>query len=1534
MSDFLDRIASLSPKRLALLALELHTELETMRKADAEPIAIVGIGCRFPGGAHGPAAFWEVLRTGVDTVSEVPRDRWDIHQYYDPDPDAPGKMYSRYGAFLEHVDRFDAVFFGIAPREAAQMDPQQRLVLEVAWEALEHAGQSPHGLARTAAGVFLGVCTYDHSLTHLTDPLRIETYASSGSAPSILSNRLSYLLDLQGPSLTIDTACSSSLVAVHLACQSLRRGECNLALAGGVNLMLSPITTIALCKGRMLAADGRCKTFDASADGYVRGEGCGIVVLKRLSDALANHDCVCGVIRGSAVNQDGYGNGLTAPNLLAQQAVIRQALQQAQVHPDQVGYIEAHGTGTALGDPIEVEALRDTYGRERPSSNPCALGSVKTNIGHLEGAAGIAGLIKAVLALQHDAIPPHLHFRQLNPHISLEDTPFFIPTRIGDWPAGAGPRCAAVSSFGFGGTNAHVVVADAPVPAAVPETGVDRPLHVLTLSAKSETALSELARRHCALPDRPAPRWADVCFTANAGRAHFPERLAVVADSASESREQLAGFLAGETVPNVRYGGATEARTPKVAFLFTGQGAQYIGMGRQLYETQPTFRTALDRCDELLRPHLERPLISVLYPDAGRGSPLNETAYAQPALLALELALVELWRSFGVTPGAVLGHSVGEYAAACAAGVFGVDDGLRLVAARGRLMQALPTGGAMAVVFAGEADVAEAIGNDSELSIAAINGPAETVLSGRRARLETVLQDLQAEGVQSRPLTVSHAFHSPLMEPMLDRLEAVVATVVRSEPLLGFISNLTGRPIEQGVVTQSRYWRHHARHPVRFAAGIRALYAQGYRVFVEIGPHPVLSTLGTSCVPEDGSVWLPSLRRGTEDWRQLLNSLAVLYTRGGTVDWRGFDADYSRRRVVLPTYPFERQQFRVDSTRAAPSRKDCLYELQWQPQALAEAADRLAAESGGRWMILTDCAGVGASLAAALEARGDECTLVCSGTTYARRGERHWDVNADVAADFHRLMVDVRAPSPVPLRGVVHLWSLDTTAADPGDGAAIQDDVLRSCGSVLHLLQALLSVPMDPGPRLQPRLWLVTRGAHQPASSSAVAQTPLWGLARVVALEHPELRCTCVDLDADAGTSSPARLLREITADGREDQIAWRSEVRFVARLLPARLIPRSEDGLVRSDKSYVITGGAGALGLEVARSFVARGARHLVLIGRHAPPREVLDAIAEWQQAGAHVTVVQADVAQKADVARALDVVRDTPYPLGGVVHAAGVLDDGFLMQQSRTRFAAVLSSKIAGAWNLHVLTRELPLDFLVFFSSMTSLLGTPGQGSYAAANAFLDGLAHYRRSSGLPAISIDWGPWAGRGMAASREDQQRQHGVDPLPPDEGAALLGRLLGHDAPRIGVFAVGWRRFLERFDGEVPPVLADLERQAGFPRRNRREPGELRRRLERVPASRRHELVAAHVRGQAIQVIGLDRTHPLEPRTPLRELGVDSLLSVELARALSVDIGRPLPPTMVFTHPTVAEIAAYLLAELFPPVPHGSCPEPSVEEWNA
>ncbi|MET0406565.1 MAG: beta-ketoacyl synthase N-terminal-like domain-containing protein, partial [Cystobacter sp.] len=792
--------------------------------------------------------------------------------------------------------------------EAASLDPRQRLLLECAWEALEHAGQDPERLMDTATGVFVGLTGDDYARLLPSAPEEIDAYFGTGNGHCFPPGRLSYTLGLRGPSLSVDTACSSSLVTVHLACQSLRSGECDLAIAGGVNLVLDPSVTQTLVRMQALSPNGRCSAFDARANGFVRGEGCGLVVLKRLSDAQAHGDRILALIRGSAVNQDGRSHGLTAPNVLAQQELLRRALTNAKVAPSALGYVEAHGTGTPLGDPMEVEALVAVMGQPRPEGQRCALGSVKTNLGHLEAAGGIAGLMKAALALQHEAIPKHLNFSRLNPRIRLEGTPFYVPTETTPWTRSSTPRFAGVSAFGMSGTNAHIILEEAPVPAAAPRAPAPRPAHLLTLSARSEESLGDLARqyaRHLTLSSGLDA--ADACFTANTTRARMEHRLAVTGGSTEVLAERLAAFASGAKPERVARG-RTGASPPRVAFLFTGQGAQFVGMGRRLYETAPVFREALERCAARLSPRME--LLSVLYPRDGVTSPIDQTAFSQPALFSLEYALAKLWQSWGVVPEAVMGHSVGEFAAACIAGLLSLEDALDLIAERGRLMQALAPGGAMAMVFASREQVEPLLASEPGLvSIAADNAPGQLTLSGEVAAVGRITAALEAQGLATRKLNVSHAFHSPLMDPMLEALEARAArlTPSRTAGEIPLVSNVTGRVVGPGELGAPGYWRRHAREAVRFREGMASLRELGIDTFVEVGPHATLLGPGKACLGTEPE-WLSSLRKGQDDQEQMLDTLGHLFVRGQALEWKTVDAEPARRKLVLPRYPWRRSR--------------------------------------------------------------------------------------------------------------------------------------------------------------------------------------------------------------------------------------------------------------------------------------------------------------------------------------------------------------------------------------------------------------------------------------------------------------------------------------------------------------------------------------------------------------------------------------------------------------------------------------------------
>lgn len=865
-----------------------------------EPIAVIGMGCRFPGGVVTPEGLWEYLRAGKNAVQEIPATRWDLDAYYDPMPGKPGKMYTRHGYFIEEIAGFDREFFNIGPAEADAMDPQHRLLLETSWEALEYAGLSPVELRGSNTGIFIGAMNSDYSHYSVQNLDAISMYTAITNGNGIAAGRLAHNFGFQGPAIAIDTLCSSSLVSVHLAMRSLQNKECDLALAGGINLLVTPSMFVATCVANMLSTDGLCKTFDESADGYARGEGCAMIALKRLCDAQRDNDHILALIRGGAVNQDGPSSALPVPNGKAQEKVIRAALKDAGVEPAQVSYVEAHGTGTALGDPLEIEALNQVFGEGRAPDHALLLGSIKTNYGHTEGAAGIAGLLKAILALQHGEIPPHLNFNTPSTRVAWQSLPIEIVSKTRPWPAGDTPRIAGVSAFGIGGTNAHLLVQEAP-PAGSDSAQIHA--HALTLSAKSPEVLRTMVglyAQHLSAERSPAAS----CYTSNISRASLPLRLSVCGEDRDALLTKLQALHDGRE-PLIVHDGA-KANT-RLAYLFSGQGSQYPGMGHDLYRTQPVFRSVIERCEELLREHLDVPLTSLMW---GQDSAkLKQTQYTQPALFALEYALAQMWEAWGVKPFLLMGHSVGEYAAACYAGLFSLQDGLRLIAARGRLMAQRCAPGAMSVWFCEAGlikDLLKDLGLDEQLCIGALNSPENTTVSGEIQAMEKALLAAQNRGIACRPLDVSHAFHSRMLEPMLDEFREVANSVSFKKPRLRIVSNVTGQPAGEEL-GNAMYWVRHTRSPVKFENGLRALAANNVGAFLEIGPGAGLLSIAKACLSDASIAWMASLHSKDEQTAQYIQSAAKLWERGLGLDWKALHRAHRPNKTVLPFYPFQRQ---------------------------------------------------------------------------------------------------------------------------------------------------------------------------------------------------------------------------------------------------------------------------------------------------------------------------------------------------------------------------------------------------------------------------------------------------------------------------------------------------------------------------------------------------------------------------------------------------------------------------------------------------
>jgi len=1373
---------NLTPLQRALFAVkDMRSRLETIERTRTEPIAVIGVGCRFPGGIIGPDSFWQLLKDGRDAITEVPPERWDLDQFYDPDPNAPGKMMTRWGGFIDNVDRFDAAFFGIAPREAAGMDPQQRSFLEIAWEALENAGIAPGSLNGSLTGVFAGISTSDYFQLQggTADLDRIDPYTGTGGAFSVAAGRLSYVLGLNGPNLPVDTACSSSLVAVHLACQSLRQSECNLAIAGGVNLILSPAGTIYFSRLRAMARDGRCKTFDAAADGYVRSEGCGFVVLERLSDAQAHGREIHGVVLGSAVNHDGRSGGLTAPSRFAQQSVLRSALASAGVKPGEVGYVEAHGTGTPLGDPIELAALAGAMGEGRDADHRLLVGSVKTNIGHTEAAAGIAGLIKVLLSLKHAEIPAHLHFREPNPYVAWKEIPITIPSRPVSWPPVAGQRrVAGVSSFGFSGTNAHVILSEHPQAPESAEADQDRPFHILPLSARTPAALAELASRYERhLSDHANESLPNLCHTAGSGRSHFGHRAAIVVGDgdALHLREDLLACARGESSPRLYRNAKERSGAPRVGFVFEGDIASATGRSQAL--SHPVFGRAMEECTQLFRAAGTEP----------------------PPLFALQYGLAEMWRAWGVQPSLVIGQGLGEYAAACVAGIFTLQDAVSLIA-------------------------------DPETKVAFQPGnvPLISASSGQILRLQ---------------------------------------------------------PAEM-----TAYWQRHSGRPDQFDQAIQTASGLGCEIMIRL-PEPGQGRGGLS----------------------VMESLARLYVEGMDIDWQAFDREYPRKTVALPTYPFQRQRYWLESAPAAATRvktsepaekgeDDFLYEVKWQqsPAGTGRVALR------GTWLLFSDEDAMEAnapektarSFAQALKGLGNDAICVARGEAYGK-GEALWRIDAEYAGQFDRLLRDVHQDSGTPCAGVIFIWGSQTST-------------LSLCTALLHLVQALARAEGTGAPRLH----VVTRGVHKITaedSCSGLDQAALWGFGRAVGIEHASLWGGLIDI-GDGDSNADELLSHILRADAHDNECAFRNGIRYVPRLARTASSKAPKYSL-KEDASYLITGGLGALGLEVASWMVRSGARHLLLAGRHAASAEVDAILGKLRQAGAHVEAIRADVSNPVDARQLMDGVPGFP-PVRGIVHAAGLLEDGVVLRQSPERLARVLAPKVAGAWNLHILSTEKELDFFVLFSSAASLFGSPGQSSYAAANAFMDALAWHRHARGLPAIALNWGPWDNAGMSSSR---RALPGTSALSVQQGLRALEESIAGGSPQVAVLPFQWNLFVRQFpQGAVPAMLTDLAREETYeaepgPKGAAFDPGILDE-IRRSDAPTKTAILTKYLTVRLERIAGITIDEVSLTRDFL-ELGIDSLMAMELVQGIRQDLSLALYPREFYEHPSISAMAAYLATEL-------------------
>ncbi|KPA15487.1 polyketide synthase family protein [Candidatus Magnetomorum sp. HK-1] len=2122
-----------------------------------EPIAVVGMSCRFPG-ANNLDEYWSILKNGVSTTSKVPGNRWNIHQYLNNTDEKP-LLSSQFGGFLKNVDLFDPAFFNIMPREANQMDPQQRILLEETWKALEHSGINPLSLKGTQTGIFLGIYTHDYeNLRKGSIPTKdLDIYYATGNSNSIAAGRLSYFYGIHGPSFSVETACSSSLVAVHQACQSLKNDECHLALAAGVNLILSPEYNIVFSRSGMLAKDGQCKTFDAKADGYVRSEGCGVVVLKKLSKAIEDNDNIIAVLKGSAINQDGASNGITAPNGFAQEQVIKKALENAGIGSEEVSYVEAHGTGTLLGDPVEIEAINTIYGNNRLVNHPLIIGSVKTNIGHTESAAGIAGLIKIILSMKHRYIPKHLHFKTLNPLIRIDNDTIQIPSKGMQWKNINNSLIAGVSSFGFSGTNAHLIIENYQCPKKTKHKE-EQSQALFVLSSKTQNLLKEYIKRFTTYLEASENSLNEICYTSAISRSSLKYRIAVTATSKKDLQTTL-NHLTSDSFERKKLLNKNNQETNKLTFLFTGQGSQYPGMGNFLYHRQPVFRNSMNRCNEILKKYLDVELVKLIYSNNKEQSLLlNNTAYTQPALFAIEYSLAELLQSWGIRPQIVMGHSVGEYVAACIAGVFNLESGLRLIAERARLMQSLPKNGKMAVVFSHELYVANIIKPYTDkVSIAAINGPENIVISGEKNTIESICNKLAMNDIKTVFLDVSHAFHSPLLDPMLDNFRKIVSDVSFSLPKIDIISNYSGQ-FETEILTDPEYWVNHARRPVRFFNSIQFLNQQNCNLFIEAGPHPVLTGMGRRCLPKNTGTWLSCLHRGENNPKRLFDSVGTLYTFGFDINWQAVYNKDDYKKIALPTIPFNRQRYWIEpknsleqtqsqkipetvhtnhfhpllgkrifsvtadqkdylfqtevnyqypaflshhivydkilmpaagfvniafaagnyifesdkillkdfivlrpmvigknnqyfiqsivhkksnndisikifsllsgkkepkwiehasgnienlktishanheSLNSIQSRfkietpvqnhyknfekihihfgsyfkgleqlwigdneslgkiqlpsvtddqflfhpvlidsciqvawnlmpfqkaienqsenswlpvgidrfevflnpgtslwtyakineinditKDIifdfwvfdqtgnikakinklvvkqvnkevlfrnkqldinrlLYHIQWIPSTLEREKNKLSSpfhsERKKKWLVFADNTTIGKSLSHLLNQQGHQNIIIKESNQFKKLDLNTYQINPLEKIDYESLLND--CISNQQLKGIIYLWGLNHHLNNNTSHTSHESKI---CASVSYLIQSLNTLAD------LPKLWLITRETQyvgNDINSIQLSGSSIWGLGRIIELEHHNFHCTLIDIEQKSmettDQQSALQIFNEITYPDLENNVAYRKNIRYVARLkkhdnkinkteffrlitsepgtfdnlslkpvtslLPkhdeveirvfaaglnykdvlkslgmvenhsdspllfglecagiiesvganvsnfkigdkvialhapgcfgnfvtvkadlvvlkpeqisfveaatmpivfltawyalvklanikkgdrvlihsaaggvgqaaiqiikrfnacvfatasegkidylksigverimnsrtldfadeikkdpgkvdivlnssnGEYIPKSLDlvsnggtfveigkigiwshnqvkerkpdisyysfdleevaqerpqfvqsmfkelldefanGLLKpipnktfpvsdithafrymarskhigkiaitfpdnqlqkadisswSDNSYLITGGFGALGLEVAKWLISKGARNIVLCGRSKPSKDSLRVIHTMKDKGVNLLSVFADISDKDQVKNTINTIKNSLPPLKGIIHAAGINKDSVMTRQTHERFKSVMLSKIEGSWNLHTATTDLSLDFFVCFSSFSSVLGWPGQGNYAAANAYMDTLVKYRNTLGLPATTINWGPWAKIGMAARLGKNLREKfnakGIKSLYVDTSLPTMEKILNESILQSIVIDIDWQKYLLNTD---LPFFENFNVQSEKTEKKAQEKP-IKNKLTNALPGEAKKILLSYIRTILAGILGIMKPEQIHLRERLFDAGMDSLMAIELKNQLESDLGHSFRNSLLFDYPTVESLVEYLFHEvLFP-----------------
>lgn len=1482
-------------------------------------IAIIGMSCRFPKSAS-LEEFWMLISQGQEAMRIFSQDELldaGLSEDLILNPN-----YVPVSGYVENADYFDASFFDFHRKEAEITDPQFKMFLECAWEALEDAACIPEHFQRKI-GVFVGAgmslyASHDMKSYFLHNLYPHKDLIDSFEHPQLilgnnqeyLPTRISYKLNLKGPSLNIQTACSTSLVAAHIACQSLLSGECDAAIVGA-SAFHAPLKSGYLYKeGTFFSPDGHCRVFDKNSEGIVGGNGAGAVVLKRLEDAIVDRDRIRAVIKASAINNDGNAKvSYTAPSFEGQVDVIETAQALAGVSAESISFVETHGTGTKMGDPIEIAALSHVFRKNTNKKNFCALGSVKANIGHLDTASGIASLIKIVLCLENGKIPPQINFSESNSNLGIEKSPFYVNTELKDWEENLFPRTAGLSSFGAGGTNAHFILQQYERKDELSsKPGVPQ---ILTLSAKTKESLNQLINKyHAYFSHLEDASLEDISYTTNIGRGHFSYRFSAVVNSLEELQDIFKKGVNSEEFP------PPSSDAQEIAFLFTGQGSQYVGMGKDLYEQHPIFKESLDKCANILQQYFSESILDILFAEGKYKEKINNTLYAQPLLFAVEYSLAQLWQSWGIKPSFLLGHSLGEYVAACIGGVFDLPDVLKLVVTRAKLMAALPEGGSMISLFAKREAVEEALSMEPEVSIAAVNGPESVVVTGTKEACSRVADKFEMQGLEVRPLRVSHAFHSHLMDPILEEFRLVAKTISYSPSKIPLISNLTGEILDTDKINAD-YWTNHLRQTVEFEKGIKTLNNLGIRTFIEIGPKPILISLAQECLPNIKGRWLSSMRNQGQTLKELLNSLKELYLSGYEINWKKFHQPFNRYKVSLPTYAFQRQRYYIDPPRKTKKAEISLqtsvfYRRQWIKQSARSTQSTNMNEELVCWLIFGDNDLLTQNLCEKLRDRGDQYILVKpNGNIETKEGQGNWTINPThknhYVALFQRIFEVTKARKIYTL----FMWGLkhegvETHAQDYGQ-------YIETYSSLLYLTQALLEQDL-----LEPHsLYLITQRAQSVDPTTDLLknplQSPLWSFARSLNVEFAEKLCHCVDMDSTSNFSHSQMnsLLDSVRERDSEEEIIYRGGDRYVATITPCFIPIASQEQIIFNNATYLITGGMGALGQYLTSWLALKGAKSIVLMGRSQPSVACKELITHLKKTGVTVTIFQGDISKPKECEALVKTLAELQFPLKGIIHAAGSLDDGALMSLDHERLQKIISPKLEGALHLNTIARTYDLDFFISFSSISSFLGSRGQINYSMANGFLDAFMTFRSQHNLPGLSINWGPWDEIGMASIIKDKLQNYNLEQISPERGVNLIEQLLQiHQSSEIAVIPLkeSWKIETPIGTYDFSSLLWNMPISENSDKNRDRE-------LLTCWVNATRSQVLQFIQETIAQLLGEVNASQLEEDVGFQDIGIDSIMALQVRERLSNAMKIELSATLIYKHPTLGKLTDFLLEKL-------------------